>query len=124
MMTLSHGAASTYRRIDLDARIEAASGADLTRICLEEAVSALGLAMRSLEQKPGIVPRHPLSRAQAIALFLARSVDPGNPLRSALTQFYGGIASTIGNNLKQPSIIDIREARRDLEDLLQAARAT
>lgn len=113
-------AADTYRRVDLDARIEAASGADLTRICLEEAIGALGLALRALERNPQTVPRAPLARAQSITLWLARGVDPDNPLASALTQFYGGVARAIGAHIVAPSAQDLDRLRTDLEDMLGA----
>ena len=49
MMSFSQGAANAYRRVDLDARIEASTGEDLTRICLEEAVTSLGQAIAAIE---------------------------------------------------------------------------
>lgn len=121
MRPLTHNAASTYRRVDLDARIEAASGADLTRICLEEAVAALGLALHSLERNPDVLPHEPLTRAQGIALWLARSVADDNPLRSALVQFYGAVANGIGANLKRCDAGQVAQLRADLQDLLAAA---
>ena len=38
MRLLSDNPAAAYRRVDLDARIEASASDELTRICLEEAV--------------------------------------------------------------------------------------
>ncbi len=120
MRPLTCNAASTYRRVNLDARIEAASGADLTRICLEEAVGAMGQALMALERKPDSIPREPLARAQSIVLWLARGVDPANPLASALTQFYGGTAKAIGANIVNPSPESMSQLRGDFEDLLGA----
>lgn len=121
MRPLTHNAASTYRRIDLDARIEAASGADLTRICLEEAVAALGLALHSLARKPDVLPHESLTRAQGIVLWLARGVAGDNPLRDALVQFYGAVANGIGANLKRSDASHLEQLRADLLDLLNAA---
>lgn len=123
MRPLTNAPASTYRRVDLDARIEAAAGADLARICLEEAVAALGQALQALVRKPGSIPREPLSRAQAIALWLARGVDPANPMQAALAQFYGGIAREIGENIAQASPDHIGRLRQDFVDVLEAARS-
>jgi len=124
MMPFTQEAASAYRRVDLDARIEASSGEDLTRICLEEAVAALGQALATIEQRPGQVPQEPLSRAHGIAIWLARGVSDENPLRAPLTQFYGGVASAIARNLTHSSPLDITQARNDLNDLLKAASDT
>ena len=50
MQMLSRNPAATYRRIALDARIEASGGADLTRICLDEAQAALGQVLIALDR--------------------------------------------------------------------------
>jgi flagellin-specific chaperone FliS len=123
MMRFSGGAASAYRKVELDARIEASAGEDLTRICLEEAVASLGQAVAAMEHRPGQVPHEPLSRAHGIAIWLARSVAPDNPLNGPLTQFYGGVATTIANNMTRTSLLDLVRTRDDLSDVLNAARA-
>jgi flagellin-specific chaperone FliS len=123
MQPLSRTPAAAYQRVDLDARIEASSAADLTRICLEEAIAALGRALIALERAPDTVPREPLSRAHAITLYLARSVEPETPLRTALVQFYGGQAEVLSRNMIHARLRDIMQVRIDLADLLEAARA-
>ncbi len=117
------GAAAAYRRVDLDARIEASSGQDLTLICLEEAVSALSQALLALERAPDKMPGEPLSRAHGIALWLARSVAPDNPLHGPMVQFYGGLAATISSNMRRASFAELAQARGDFSDLLGAAVA-
>ena len=122
MRLLSDNPAAAYRRVDLDARIEASASDELTRICLEEAVSALGQAVLALESEPRRAPHEALSRAHGIALWLARSVAADNPLREPLTQFYGGLAATIQRNIAEPQIEQISQARGDFADLFEAAR--
>ncbi|MEO0464038.1 MAG: hypothetical protein AAF127_12975 [Pseudomonadota bacterium] len=123
MQPLSQTPAAAYARIDLDARIEASSGAGLTRICLEEAVGALGRALIALERAPDAVPREALARAHGVALYLARSVAPENPLRAALVQFYGGQAEALARNMTAANFGEIAQVRADLVDLLEAASA-
>ena len=106
--------------VELDARIEASRAVDLTRICLEEAVAGLGQALIALERAPDVAPGATLARAQSIAVYLARSVAPENPLRQSLVQFYGGLAEAIGRNIAQPSAAEIAQVRDDFEDLLSA----
>ncbi|QFT76720.1 hypothetical protein [Erythrobacter sp. THAF29] len=120
MQTLSKNPAAAYRRVDLDARIEASQAENLTRLCLEEVVGALGQAEVALERAPDSAPRDVIARAHSIALWLARSVAPDNPLHSALVQFYGGLAALIARNLSQPKLDEIRQARDDFADLLAA----
>ncbi len=123
MQMLARNPAAAYRRVELDARIEAAGAGDLTRICLEEAVAALGQALAALDRQPQRVPHEPLSRAQVIALWLAGSVDPAHPLRASLVQFYGGQAAAIRRCLSAPDPALITQVRGDFADLLAAAAA-
>jgi len=120
MHNFAAGPAKAYRRVELDARIEAAPAADLTRICLEEAISALGQALIAIERAPSDIPREALSRAQGIAVWLARSVAPDNPMRQALLDFYGGIAATIARNMSRARYGELAQVRADLADVLQA----
>jgi hypothetical protein len=120
MLTFNRNPAAIYRRVDLDARIEASTSGDLTRICLEEATHALGQALVALDKAPDAVPRDALSRAHGIALYLARSVSLDNPLRAALVQFYGGLAHAIGRNMDQVRREEIAQARTDFSDVLSA----
>jgi len=123
MQMLSHNPAQAYRRVELDARIEASSGEKLTLICLEETVAALGQALFALQRSPDRSPTEPLARAHGIAVWLARSVAPQNPLYGPMTQFYGGLAAAIMRNMHQPSVDELRQVREDFADLLAAAKA-
>lgn len=123
MRMLTQNPSATYRRVDLDARIEASKGSELTLICLEEVVTTLGQALLLLERTPQRAPRDLLARAHGIALWLAQSVDPDNPLRAQLVQFYGSLAALIGCNISAPCAADIERARTDFADLLSAAKA-
>lgn len=120
MQPLLRTPATAYRQVDLDARIEAARPADLTRICLEEAVAALGQALILLERAPATPPVVPLTRAHGIAVYLARAVAPDNPMRAALVRFYGGLAQTLGDNIATPRVDRIARVRDDFQDVLTA----
>lgn len=120
MQMLSRNPAAIYRRVELDARIEASGSADLTRICLEEAVAALGLALIALDRSQA-VPREPLTRAQTIMVWLAGSVAPGHPLHASLKAFYGGLASQIGANCLHADAAEILAIQNDIKDILAAA---
>ncbi|MDP5104362.1 MAG: hypothetical protein NWP98_10595 [Erythrobacter sp.] len=120
MQMLSRNPAAIYRRVELDARIEASGSADLTRICLEEAVAALGQALIALDRSQ-MPPREPLARAQTIMVWLTQSVAPDHPLGGSLRQFYGGLASQIGANILQAEPAAIGRIANDIKDLLDAA---
>jgi hypothetical protein len=123
MRMLAHNPQAAYRRVDLDARIEASAAADLTRICLEEVVKTLGQALLALERAPERPPRDLLARAQGIAQWLAQSVAPDNPLREHLVPFYGNLAALIRRNIATPRAGEIAVARTDFADLLAAANS-
>lgn len=123
MLALSRTPADAYRRVELDARIEASGGRELAVICLEEAIAALGTGLAALERAPGKVPREALLRAHGIALWLAHSADPAHPLHASLVQFYGAVAARIGRNLAHPRRGELAGVRADLADVLAAARA-
>lgn len=120
MQMLTRNPSATYRRVELDARIEASGRGDLTRICLEEASAALGQALIALDRGL-ILPREPLGRAQSIMVWLAHSVAPDHPLYASLKQFYGGLASQIGANLLHTDRVTIERVLNDIGDLLDAA---
>lgn len=120
MQMLNRNPAAAYRRVALEARIEASDSADLTRICLEEARSALAQA-RGAVVRGSSTGREPLMRAQTILLWLARSVAPEHPLGTTLKAFYGGLATQIGAQVQQADIRRIDEISSDISDVLEAA---
>lgn len=115
--------AAAYRRVALEARIETARGADVARLCLEEAVAALGQALAVLERGSADRPRACLERAQTIMIWLAQTTAPDHPLSETLRQFYGGLAAQIGASIVRPDPAAIARVRGDCLDLLSAARA-
>jgi hypothetical protein len=121
MQMLTRNPAAAYRRIELDARIEASGRADLTRICLEEALTGLGQVLAAFER--GLPPpRDPLVRAQSIMVWLVQSVAKDHPLEASLKAFYGGLASQIGANILQHDTQSLSQIMSDIRDLLDATR--
>ncbi|MBA4768420.1 MAG: hypothetical protein H2049_12430 [Porphyrobacter sp.] len=120
MQMLSRNPAAAYRRVALDARIEASGSGDLTRICLEEAQAALAQAYGAVVRGSS-AGREPLVRAQTIMVWLARSVAPGHPLGPSLKAFYGGLAGQVGKQIQQADAQRLEEIRKDINDLLEAA---
>ncbi|MEL7446082.1 MAG: hypothetical protein AAGK02_09745 [Pseudomonadota bacterium] len=123
MQTLLQNPAAAYRKVDLEARIEASAVEDLTRICLEEAVAALRQAELASANGAENAARDPLSRAHAIVLWLARGVADDNPLRQPLLQFYGGQALEIQSLITRPTHKRIAAVCADFSDLFDAAKA-
>jgi len=120
MQMLGRNPAAAYRRVALEARVEASGSADLTRICLEEACAALAHALIALD-RASPPPSEALNRAQTIMLWLAQSVASEHPLRDSLKAFYGGLAAQVGANILQPRAAELERIRSDIMDLLRAA---
>jgi hypothetical protein len=120
MQSLARTPAAAYRRVALEARIEASGSAELTRICLEEAAGALGQALLAHE-RTGSVPAEPLTRAQTIMVWLAQSLAPDHPLHASLKAFYGGLAGQIGAQLLRAEPAVLAAIRQDIRDVLEAA---
>jgi len=120
MQHLARNPAAAYRRVALEARIEASGGAELTRICLEEAHAAIGQAHGAV-MRGSSAGHEPLVRAQTIMLWLAKSVAPGHPLGASLRAFYGGLAAQIGAQILQVDGRGLAEIRQDIRELLEAA---
>ena len=123
MKLLSRTPADAYRRVDLDARIEASSGEALTVICLEEAMAALAHALLAFERTPEHPPTVPLTRAHGILISLARGVSEDNPLQEAMELFYTGLSATIARNINRCEPSELEQARRDIADLLGVVKA-
>jgi len=123
MQMLTRKPADAYRRVDLDARIEASSGEALTVICLEEASAALAQALVILEREPAGSAREALTRAHGIFVSLARGVSNENPLQEAMHLFYGGLSATIARNLSRCDAAELQQARRDIADILGVVAA-
>ena len=128
MQMLADNPAAAYRRVALDARIEAAGSAELTRICLEEVHAALGTVLTPAGGFSTLVDgslaarRAALVRAQSVLVWLARSVAPEHPLGDSLRQFYGGLAQQVGASILRPDAGVIAQVRCDISDLLAAAQ--
>lgn len=120
MQMLARNPAAAYRRVALEARIEASGGADLTRICLEECEAAIAQAHGAVVRGSSGCRDH-LVRAQTIMLWLAQSVAPGHPLGASLKVFYGGLAAQTGAQILQPDAAALENIKSDIRDLLEAA---
>lgn len=123
MMTLDRNPSAAYRKIELDARIEASSGSNLAAICLEEILTALSAARNAVEHGNMSVARGALTRSHGIILGLAHGVDQSNSLAAQLVNFYGGLAALIRRNIAMPQLADIDQASADFADLLAAMSA-
>lgn len=85
-----------YRRSEIDARIEGgAAPADLVRLCYEQVIGGLGLAIIANERKDPAARSKALTRALSAVTALDMGVDRSAPLADALLQLYGAARKAI-----------------------------
>ena len=109
-----------YTRVDLDAQIEGSSGRELTRICFDALIGALGRAAHSTTKGDRRTAVNCLARAAAILGGLQRSVDPEAEMGDVLIEFYGSISARLRDLISLPLHSDITELRRDVAEVAAA----
>ena len=106
-----------YRRVDLDARIEGSSEADLGDICLEAIVNALRQAIIAGRSGNTALRSAALVRANAIVLGLERSIDTDLAIGEALKSFYQGASAIILASCREYAEEDIARLRDDISEI-------
>jgi flagellar protein FliS len=110
-----------YRRSEIDARVEGgADPADLVRLCLEQAIGGLGLAVIAHERKDPAARSKALTRALSAITALEIGVDRSAPLASALLQLYGGARRAILDSVVGFDSAALRLVREDFVDIARA----
>lgn len=109
-----------YTRVDLDARIEGSSGQELTGVCFDALISALGRAAHATGRGDRHETVNALARAATIMGGLQRSVDEKAELGDVLIEFYGSISLRLRDLINQPSQRDITELRVDVAEVAAA----
>ncbi|MBT2133178.1 flagellar protein FliS [Croceibacterium sp. LX-88] len=85
-----------YRRSEIEARIQGIGDpGDLVRICIEQVVGGLGLALITNKRPDPAARSKALSRALSALIALEMGVDQSAPLAPALMQLYGAAKRTI-----------------------------
>ena len=85
-----------YRRSEIDARVEGgADPADLVRLCMEQAIGGLGLAVIAHGRQDRAARSKALTRALSAVTALDMGVDRSAPLAPALLHIYGAARKAI-----------------------------
>jgi|SRR5688572_14604096 len=110
-----------YRRSEIDARIEGgADPADLVRLCCEQVIGGLGLAIIASERKDPAARSKALTRALSAVTALDMGVDRSAPLADALLQLYGAARKAILDSVVS---FDTELLGRVRQDFVEVARA-
>ena len=113
-----------YRRSEIDARVEGgADPANLVRLCLEHAISGLGLAIIADQRKDPAARSKALTRALSAVTALDMGVDRAAPLADALLQIYGAAKRAILDSVVSFDAERLGRVREDFVDIAQALSA-
>ena len=113
-----------YRRSEIDARVEGgADPANLVRLCLEQAISGLGLAIIADQRKDPAARSKALTRALSAVTALDMGVDRAAPLADALLQIYGAAKRAILDSVVSFDAERLGRVREDFVDIAQALSA-
>ncbi|HKX79565.1 MAG TPA: flagellar protein FliS [Novosphingobium sp.] len=94
-MLMQCNPAEAYRRVDFDARVEGASGAQLIALCFEQMTAAIGTAIYAAEIRDNALKSRSLTRALSALTALQLGVTGEDAVADALRQLYHSAHSSI-----------------------------
>lgn len=110
-----------YRRSEIDARVEGgADPADLVRLCYEQAIGGLGLAIIAHQRKDPAARSKALTRALSSVTALDMGVDRSAPLAHALLQLYSAAKKAILDSVVAFDSEMLGQVRQDFVDIAKA----
>jgi len=110
-----------YRRSEIDARVEGGGDpADLVRLCLEQAIGGLGLAIISHERHDPAARSKALTGALSAVTALDMGVDRSAPLAQALLLIYGAARKAILDSVVAFDAELLATVRQDFVDIARA----
>lgn len=112
-----------YRRVDFDARISAATPAQLVSMCYEQLISALGSALAAHERSDNLLKSQSLTRAVSALTALHLGVSGDEGIATALRQLYDGSRRSVLNNVLNFDPKAVVAIRQDFIDISRAMSA-
>jgi len=113
-----------YRRSEIDARVEGgADPADLVRLCYEQVIGGLGLAVIAHERKDPAARSKALTRALSAVTALDMGVDRSAPLAGALLQLYGSARQAILDSVVSFDGALLGRVRQDFVEIARAVES-
>lgn len=111
-----------YRRVDIDARVMAASPDELVVVCMDEVVHALGSAMLADARGDNTLKSRSLTRAISALFALEIGVSTDNPLAGMLLQMFRSARQAVITSATAFMAPRIAAIRTDFDEMAQAFR--
>ena len=119
-----------YRQVEFDARVAGANPRQLVLVCYDQLTGALGRAIHAARSGDNRLKSEALTRALAAVAALQMGIDPGAPIASVLTQFYGSARRALLDCVLNfdPQVVeqlqkDFSEIRNSLDQAEYASRS-
>ncbi|MCX7863742.1 MAG: flagellar protein FliS [Novosphingobium sp.] len=121
-MLITSNPSEAYRRVDFDARVEGADQAELVRLCIEQMVDALGLAIIAEHRGDNATKSRALTRALAAATALLMGVSGDSEVARALRHVYEAARRAILDSVLAFDESRLAALRDDFRDIARAMR--
>jgi flagellin-specific chaperone FliS len=125
MIALASTPADTYRSVDFDARVNGATPADLTDLCFEQLIVALGRAIHAHSAHDPARRSNALSRAVSSLLALEMGIAGQDGIAATLRELYARArAAVLASVLEwdEPTLTRIRDDFAEIREALRASR--
>jgi flagellin-specific chaperone FliS len=110
-----------YRRSEFDARVQGgADPASLVRLCMEQVINNLGLAIVAHDRKDPAARSKALTGALSAITALDMGVDRSAPLAQALLQLYGAARKAVLDSVVAFDAGLLGQVRQDFIDIARA----
>ena len=119
-MLMQRNPAEAYRRVDFDARVEGASGSQLTALCYEQLTAALGTAIHAGEIGDNSLKSRSLTRALSALTALQLGVTGEDAIADALRQLYHSAHASILDCALKFDAIRLQTIRDDFSEIAGA----
>jgi flagellar protein FliS len=124
MIALPRSAADTYRAVDFDARVSGATPADLTDLCFEQLIVALGRAMHAHGANDPATRSEALSRAVSCLLALEMGIAGQDGVAASLRDLYARARGSVLASVLEWDEPTLRRIRDDFAEIREALRAS
>lgn len=111
-----------YRRVDIDARVEGASPAELVHLCYDQIVLSLGSAIEAAQRQDNAAKSHWLTRALSALFALEMGVSGTMPMAGALLQLYRSARTAILDGVQEFDAARLKAVRDDFIEIGAALR--
>jgi len=123
LMTALRSPADTYRSVDFDARVSGGTPAELTDLCFEQLIGALGTAIHAHAAGDPAGRSNALSRAVSCLLALEMGIAGQEGIAATLRDLYSRARIAVLGSVLEWDEATLRRIRDDFSEIREALRS-